>query len=145
MDRRGESFDLLEREIAALLRRIKRVLGERAHLVHPELNGASYLLFAHVVERGPLRASDLAEAFSLDKGAVSRSVQHLVDLGLLTREPDPADGRASLLVASEAARHRLAGVDEQRRGQLEDRLSGFTDDELSEFVGLLGRYNAALD
>ena len=47
----------------------------------------------------------------MDKGAVSRQVQHLVDLGLVDRQPDPDDGRATLLAASaDGAVARLADV-----------------------------------
>src|SRR6476619_7348657 len=134
---RAALTDELEREISALLRRIKRVLALRAELMHPELNGAGYLLFTYVAESGPLRASELTERFHLDKSAVSRQVQHLVDIGLVERTPDPADGRASLLVASRAGLDRLVAVNDQRRTALEERLGEFSDAELSEFVTLL--------
>ena len=62
---------------------------------------SSQLLMSWVVNEGPLRASALAEMAESDPSTVSRQVAHLVKDGYLERRADPADGRASLLVASE--------------------------------------------
>ena len=80
-----------------LIRRVRRVIGARAAMIHPDLQAAAYLMLAYVAEEGPQRSSAIAERFDIDKGAISRQVQHLVELGLLERKPDPADGRASIL------------------------------------------------
>jgi DNA-binding MarR family transcriptional regulator len=72
-------------------------------------------------------------------------VQHLCDLGLLEREPDPADGRAVLISASADAVRRMEAVAHDRRRWLEERLEEWSEDDLSGFVGALERYNSALD
>lgn len=135
----------LEQEVGVMIRRIRRIIGERARAVHPDLQSSSYLMLSWLDQHGPLRASAMAEAFDIDKGAISRQVQHLVDLGLVERAPDPADGRATLISTSADALARLAAVNDERRRWLDDRLRDWTDDELAEMVTLLGRYNAALD
>jgi DNA-binding MarR family transcriptional regulator len=135
----------LEREVGVLLRRVKRVIAERATEVHPELQPTSYLMLGWIAEQGPVRASALAGEFHVDKGAVSRTVQHLEELGLLDRKPDPADGRASLVTASADAVRRLAGVDERRRDWFKERLNGWTVADLSDLAAALGRYNDTLD
>jgi DNA-binding MarR family transcriptional regulator len=142
---RAEALGRLEGEIGVLIRRIKRVLGERARAVHPDLQRGAYLMLAYVADDGPLRPSVIAEKFDIDKGAISRQVQQLVDLGLIDRTPDPLDGRASLLVASAEARRRLDDVVTQRREWLDVRLGDWSDEELAGFVTVLGRYNAALE
>ena len=142
---RGALLTELEREVGVMVRRIRRVLGERARAVHPELQSSTYLMLSWVEQHGPIRASAIAECFAIDKGAVSRQVQHLLELGLLDRSPDPDDGRATLLSASESARARLADVSQATRMWLDEKLGDLPDAELTEFVGLLGRYNAALD
>jgi DNA-binding MarR family transcriptional regulator len=87
----------------------------------------------------------MAEAFGIDKGAISRQVQHLLDLGLVDRTPDPDDGRATLVSASAEAAARIDQVNEDRRRWLDDRLVDWPDSDLSEFVRMLSSYNAALD
>jgi DNA-binding MarR family transcriptional regulator len=135
----------LEREVGVMIRRIRRVIGERARAVHPDLQSSSYLMLSWLIEHGPQRASAMSEAFGIDKGAISRQVQHLVDLGLVDRSPDPQDGRATLVSASAAATGRLSAVIAERRRWIDERLGDWSDDDLEAYVALLRRYNTALD
>lgn len=144
-DVRAETTSRLEHEVGRLLRRVRRVIHERARAVHPDLQPAAYLLLAHLAGAGPSRSSALVDAIGIDKGAISRQVQQLTELGLVERTPDPVDGRATLLSATREARRRLDDVAAQRRAQLAERLAGWTDEELSSLVDELARYNAALE
>lgn len=145
MTDRTDSLRLLEREVGVLIRRIKRVIGERARAVHEDLQPASYLMLSWLADEGPVRASSMVEHFAIDKGAISRQLQHLDDLGLVVRTPDPADGRATLVAASEDARQRLADVTEHRRKWLDERLGDWDAAELADFASTLQRYNQALN
>jgi DNA-binding MarR family transcriptional regulator len=142
---RAEQLGRLEQEVSVLIRRVKRVIGERARAVHPDLQPASYLMLMFLAAEGPQRSSVVSERFGVDKGAISRQVQHLQDLGLLDRERDPLDGRASLVSASADAVRRMEVVDRERRALLDGRLAEWSEDDLREFVTGLARYNAALD
>jgi len=142
---RADSLRQLEHEVGVLIRRIKRVIGERAQAVHEDLQPASYLMLGYLAEQGPLRASAMAEVFHIDKGAISRQVQHLVELGLVARTPDPDDGRATLVAATDDAVRRMADVAEHRRKWLDEQLGDWSDEELLDFVKVLGRYNEALN
>ena len=82
---RSEALAELESEVGVMIRRVRRVIGERARAVHPDLQPASYLMLGYVRDHGPIRASAVGHAFDIDKGAISRQVQHLLDLGLLDR------------------------------------------------------------
>ncbi|MGC4110870.1 MAG: MarR family winged helix-turn-helix transcriptional regulator [Nocardioides sp.] len=142
---RADELGRLEQEVGVLIRRIRRVIGERARAVHPDLQPASYLMLTYLAAEGPKRSSVLSENFNVDKGAISRQVQHLCKLGLLEREPDPVDGRASLVSASPDAVRRMEAVDRDRRLWLEEQLSEWSETDLREFVSGLARYNRALD
>jgi DNA-binding MarR family transcriptional regulator len=142
---RAEELGRLEQEVSILIRRVRRVIGERARAVHPDLQPASYLMLMFLAAEGPQRSSVVSERFGVDKGAISRQVQHLCDLGLLDRERDPVDGRASLVSASPDAVRRMEVVDRDRRGWLDDQLAEWTEDDLRGFVSGLARYNLALD
>jgi DNA-binding MarR family transcriptional regulator len=135
----------LEHEVGVLIRRVRRVIGERARMVHPDLQPASYLMLTFLATEGPQRSSVVSERFNVDKGAISRQVQQLVDLGFVERTPDPADGRAMKLGVTDEGRRRLNDTSRQRRKLLDERLSGWSDDELAAFVTALGRYNRTLD
>ena len=145
MSSRADSLRHLEREVGVLIRRIKRVIGERARAVHEDLQPASYLMLSWLVDEGPVRASAMVERFNIDKGAISRQLQHLDELGLVVRTPDPDDGRASLVAASDDARRRLADVAADRRKLLDEQLGDWTAEELEGFAGMLERYNLSLN
>jgi DNA-binding MarR family transcriptional regulator len=145
MTGRAESLRQLEREVGVMIRRIRRVIGDRARAVHDDLQPASYLMLSWLAEEGPVRASSMVDHFGIDKGAVSRQLQHLVDLGLIERTPDPDDGRATLVAASADAVRRLEDVAAHRRKWLDERLGDWSAEELEDFVKGLERYNLALN
>jgi len=142
---RTDALRSIEREVGVLLRRVRRVIGVRARAVHPELQPAAYLLLTHLEQRGSSRGSTVVEDLGIDKGAVSRQITHLVDLGLLERERDPDDGGAVLLSLTDDARARMARVQVERSERFDRRLSDFTTEELVAFAEQLARYNVALD
>jgi len=142
---RIDAVRAIEDEIGVLVRRLRRAIAERAHAIHRDLQGASYLVLGWLADNGPVRASAIVEVFGTDKGSVSRQLQHLEELGLVERTPDPADGRATLVSASAEAVRRLAQVDEDRRASLNDRLGDWSVAELEAFARQLGHYNRSLD
>lgn len=142
---RAEIQHRLEHELGRLVRRVRRVIHERARAIHPDLQPASYLLLAYLAKAGPARSSAVVDELGIDKGAVSRQVQNLADLGLLERSPDPADRRATQLSVTDDARRRLRELADERRTHLAERLGDWSDADLAAFVDGLARYNAALD
>jgi DNA-binding MarR family transcriptional regulator len=144
MSTRNDDLRSIEAEVGTLIRRVKRVMGERAREVHPELHPMTYFMLTHLATHGPLRGADLADAFGMDKGGVSRQVQSLVDLGLVERKPAPEDRRAILLDATDEGRERLDAMSRSRRDRFDGRLAEWTDEELSSFAARLAAYNQAL-
>ena len=61
-------------------------------------------VLATLVREGPLRAGDLAGTEALNPTMLSRILGHLEDRGLAAREPDPNDGRATLVRATAEGR-----------------------------------------
>lgn len=142
---RAEELGHLEAEVAVMIRRVRRVIWDRARSVHEDLQPASYLMLSHLASAGPQRSSALSDHFGVDKGAISRQVQHLSDLGLVDRARDPVDGRATLVSASADAVRRMEAILSERRRWLDERLSEWSEDDLREFVAGLARYNTALE
>jgi DNA-binding MarR family transcriptional regulator len=101
------------------------------------------LLLFPLIE-GPQRPGALAELCHADPSTISRQVAELVRRELVRREPDPSDGRASLLAITDAGREVCERVRTLRRELLAAAVAGWTDTELASFAGLLGRFNGAL-
>jgi DNA-binding MarR family transcriptional regulator len=85
------------------------------------------------------------ETVQSDLSTVSRQVAALVTRGLLERRADPVDGRASLLVVTDAGEAVIAQHEHARTAFFEQVLSGWSPGELGQFVHLLERFTAAYD
>lgn len=136
-----EAFVQLEREIGLLLRRSRAISARLARELHPDLDGASYGLLALLQDSGPLRAGDLVVRLGLDKSTVSRQIASLVDLGLVTRSPDPDDARAQMLAPSPEGSTRLARIRDARRARWESDLADWPPADIATLAALLARFN----
>ena len=96
-----QTADEIGSQLVRLVRLLERVQAQY-QAEHPDaVDRATYLLLVHLAKDGARRAGALAEAVHSDPSTVSRQVAHLVQLGLVERVADPADGRATLLVATD--------------------------------------------
>lgn len=138
---RTQAVSTLEHEVGVLIRRVRRKLAEAAKEIDPSLTAASFQILNALADFGQHRSSELVEMFSIDKGAISRQVQQLGDLGLVDRTPDPVDGRASLLRLTDEGRRRLDAVNAARRGVLGEHVSDWADADLLQFAAAMTRYN----
>ncbi|MER5971281.1 MULTISPECIES: MarR family winged helix-turn-helix transcriptional regulator [unclassified Streptomyces] len=136
-----QAFLALERELAVFLRRARASSGEMARAVHPDLEPAAYGLLVRLEDAGAQRATDLAGYFGVGKATMSRQLRALEDLGLVVREPDPADGRASLVALTDEGRTRFSAVRKARRARYVRKLATWDSGEIAELARLLNRLN----
>jgi DNA-binding MarR family transcriptional regulator len=91
------------------------------------------------VRLGPVRISTLADELFLDVSTASRHVRNLESAGLLTREPDPADHRATLLTVTpqgeEYLRHGVARFGRTLRAATEE----WPDTDVTTLTTLIDR------
>lgn len=110
-------------ELAAALRlcigRLARRL--RRHAVGG-LTATEYSVLASVDVAGPIRPSDLARREGIGPPTLSRVMTRLESDGYLAREPDPDDGRCSLMAVGAAGRRLLDEVRGERTALLSDSL-----------------------
>lgn len=76
-------------------RRVGGALAARMAL-HEVVMRASHARLLHLVPPEGARPSEVAEGW-ISKQAVGKRIQEMVGAGLLTVEPDPHDGRASIV------------------------------------------------
>ena len=136
-----QAYVRVEREIGLLLRRSRAISARLSRELHPDLDGAAYGLLALLQDTGPLRAGDLVARLGLDKSTVSRQVATLVALGLVTREADPADGRAQVLSTSPEGAARLSRIRDARRARWEADLADWPAEDVDTLGELLARLN----
>lgn len=101
------------------LRETLRMLVRRLGILERSEASCCGITFAQchiLVDLGRARkqsVNDLAEALRLDKSTVSRSVDNLVNTGLVLREPDPADRRYVALRLSEQGGQIVADLEQR--------------------------------
>ncbi|MGV9251561.1 MarR family winged helix-turn-helix transcriptional regulator [Streptomyces sp. NPDC003697] len=138
-------FLSLERELTVLLRRARANQGEMAREVHPDLESAAYGLLVRLEEHGGQRATDLAAYIGVGKATMSRQLRALEELGLVAREPDPADGRAWLVALTEDGRRRVGQVRDARRARYVSQLAHWDRREVAELARLLHELNLGME
>jgi DNA-binding MarR family transcriptional regulator len=103
---------------------------------------STVMLLKTLVMLGPSRSSELASAVHSDPSTVSRQVAALVRDGLVERQADPADGRASVLAPTQTG---LDQLEEQRRTfglALAGVVRQWDPDDVAHFIELLERFVA---
>lgn len=138
------SGEQLERELAVLLRRSRAISRDVARSVHPDLESEAYSLLVRLDDTGDARPSDLAAYFGIGKPTLSRQVQMLERLGLVERTADPTDGRAVRLTLSPTGLERVHAARSARRERLRERLRDWSQEDIAQLAGLVGRLNASL-
>ena len=134
---RTEAVRALEAEFGELISRMRRVLADNAQRVSPGLLPGAVKVFTTIVRRESVTLSALADSLMADKGQISRTVRELEELGLITRTPDPADGRSSLLSPTPEGLERLAAARAPQESVLLNTLEEWSVDEIRDLTRLL--------
>lgn len=84
------------------------------------------------IERlGPLTPSRLADCERIQRPTATRVVTRLEQLGLVTRTPDPSDGRVSRVAITPAGRTLLKRIRSRKNEYLSRRLRELDQDDLA--------------
>src|SRR3954454_22549874 len=112
--------DLIRLEIALWDRVDTRL--QRSH----ELSLAFFepLLFVSRAPRGSMRVGDLAQALRVTVGGTSKLVDRIERAGLIAREPDPGDRRASRVVLTTAGKRKLTAATKTYEAEVGSILGG---------------------
>lgn len=132
----------VEGELSTLFTRVRAMMRSYAERVHPELTAAGYKTLSALERRGPVSSGALAELLETDKSTLSRQITALDRLGLLSRSPDPADGRSTILSVTPETAERLREIRSSDQAQLHEELRGWGVGEVEQLGRLLHRINA---
>ncbi|MGW9403733.1 MarR family winged helix-turn-helix transcriptional regulator [Arthrobacter sp. NPDC055585] len=136
------SREQAQREVEQNLRLLTEVvrtrMREAARAVDPSLSLFGLKVLQLLKRSGPLHSGAVAEQLVVDKSVISRQSRQLETLGLIEVQPDPADGRARVLVLTPAAAERVTAV---QTGIMLDPavLGSWSTEDLHRFAGYLAR------
>ena len=101
---------------AVALRRGVTSLGRRLRLERTAtaMTALELSVLGHLNRRGSLSPGELADAERVQPQSLTRTLAALHDAGLTSRQPDPADGRRSLLAITEHGQAALRTEMQQR-------------------------------
>jgi DNA-binding MarR family transcriptional regulator len=113
--------------------RLRRVIGRLARLlnaapVSENLTPTQASVLGIVAYRGPVGMTELADIEGLNPTMLSRVVAKLVDEGLVTRLPNPADQRAVQLQATDTGREVQLRIIRSRTDTVARILDGLSPD-----------------
>ena len=137
----AEEVTRLAEEVARLTRTSHLMRQQIASKAPEGVEWSAYVLLIHLVKGGPMRSSDLATAACVDPSTISRQVSQLVKHGLVERQADPVDGRASLLVATEAGNAVYARVRRVRERAFTRMVEGWSTTDVQRLATLLHALN----
>ncbi|MER8161158.1 MarR family transcriptional regulator [Streptomyces sp. NPDC094472] len=116
-----------------IYRRLTEGLGEAVdEVTYPVLSG--------LARTGPRSAAGLADEIGLDRSGVTRRATRLEEAGLLHREPDPGDRRATLLALTETGRQAIETTRQRLAAHIEDSLASWPPSEARTFARQLHRF-----
>lgn len=102
-------------------------------------------LLARLDEAGALRMSALARWQDVDRSTMTAQVRRLEQQGWARREPDPADGRAVLVVLDDAGRAVIRHVRQAGRDATDRLVAHWPQDDQEALARLLVRLTGELD
>jgi DNA-binding MarR family transcriptional regulator len=135
----------LNHELSRHARLLHVLKSSMAAHVPAGLDAAAFGLLITLVKGGPRRQGELAEVCLLDPSTVSRHVAQLARAGYVERRPDPADGRAVQLVASNEGLRMADDIGRRRQAVISAALGSWSSDDAVTLIGLLRRLNDDLD
>lgn len=112
---------------------------ERRIATELEVNPTDLAAMEHLLMAGPLGPTELARRVGISAGAATTSIDRLVALGHVSREPHPTDRRGTLVVPRPASRDRAMGRLMPMIMGIDAELDSFTDAEQATIARYLGQ------
>lgn len=115
--------------IGQLTRRLRAARGGLSHSLLSAL--------VSVAKHGPMRLADLAQAELVSAPSITRFVAELEGKSLVSRTPDPADGRASLIQVTDAGLEAVQVARRVRQQMVAELLEPLSADEVASIEAAL--------
>lgn len=139
-----ELISELDVELRVYFRRGRALAARLAAEAAPDLDAAVFSILMAIGRAGLTQASDVAAYFGVGKGAVSRQLSTLVDLGLVRRSVDEHDARAQRLELTDDGARAVRDATRIVRRSLSRIFAGWSADEAEQFIAYLHRVNVAI-
>ncbi len=114
------------------------------HILETDYSLPEARILYELSESGPCSASQLIDAISIDKGYLSRLLRLFEKNGIVSRQQDRSDGRASRVTLTAKGRNEVKNINDASALQISDLLSGLSRQEVSEVIKHMQRLKTLL-
>lgn len=118
--------------IARLYRQLAQASGNDLNLTYAQLSA-----LARTQQHGPLRIGELAAYEQVAAPSLTRTVAPLAAAGLIAKQPDPTDGRSSLVTITPEGDDVLDRIRRTRSGLLARRMARLDPERLDALLAAL--------
>ncbi|GAB3247011.1 MarR family winged helix-turn-helix transcriptional regulator [Kineosporia babensis] len=140
----ARAYVTIEQELTVLIRRARSFSAQMSREFHPDLEPGAYAMLLWLDDAGSARMTEMAAYFGIGKPTVSRQLQLMEKLDLITREVDENDRRAQRLTLTENGANLVHQARQARRASFKVRMADWTQEDLDRFAGLLSQLNEDL-
>lgn len=133
----------MQHELGLLLGNLNRALVQRRRAQPGGLAPADFATLMALIRNPNARSGDLAIDLGMDASTMSRRICSLEERGLIERDADPADGRASIVRLTESG---VAAADAEAAGrvrEISEALTAWDAADVSELTRLVRQLNEA--
>lgn len=147
MSRQGKSSENLESEIGLLLAITSQLFTTRVAQVvgGTDLTYTQFAMLNHLQGHPDASISDLAGAMEINQPGVSKVVQRLSEVGLVTSKPDPGDSRRKKVAVTSAGTAALGRAQNALADDGDEWFDGWSKPQLAEFRDRLAQLATWLD
>jgi DNA-binding MarR family transcriptional regulator len=135
----------VEHQISLFWRRGRSMSQQLSRQVHPDMEPAAYGLLTVIRREGPIRLTELASCIGVGKPSVSRQIAFLENIGLVSKEADPLDGRAQTIRLTPKGEEKMHQVQDARREVFRERLGEWPVEELQKLAEYMAKLNATYE
>lgn len=121
----------------------KTVLSE--DLVPLDINTSQYMFILQIYQHGQIPQDELMNVVHIDKSNVTRTLQKLIEKGLVQREHCPTDHRAYVVSLTAKGKTLYKPIFEAEFRRNAVMLANLSVDEEAELYRLLDKISAAVD
>lgn len=139
--RRSQLEQKLGEQINALISSSHALHVKTAARFDSSMQPAAFLIVRWLFSFGATSAAHLAESTAMDRSSVSRLIKQLELSGYVKREVSPEDRRGILLSLTELGRQRTIDALKEKESAFYERISGWDNERLEEFIGMLRLFN----
>lgn len=126
--------DLIDRYVAVSFTVSKKAEALIKEQIGNELTNDQHYILRYVYKAGECTSSELAEAFEVNKSAITAIINRMVERNLIERTRDKSDRRVVYLTVSEQGRELFEQTEEKIRNLVESFITRFEVEEIRGFI-----------